>query len=289
LDIRLFDRILAQTDEWDKQALLALHDASAREFGSFGYLEIGSYLGGSMQAVVQDPRCTKIISIDPRPAAAADNRTGTWSYPDNTTAHMLELLGDLPGADLSKVDTFEVGTDALTVDALRTRPHYCFIDGEHTDEAALCDARFCAEALGGRGVIAFHDYDIVRTGIEVFVGEVWRDVSMAVAFTGSIFAVELGGAGVLRSRPIYRAIGSRWHSILWRFASKPTRTPTALLGAWSAMAVIDATVVEVRRTLSRRSRQASTLAGVSRSHHAAPASAAPPATADQDGPARPGP
>ena len=70
------------------------------------------------------------------------------------------------------------------------------------------DARFCAEALGGRGVIAFHDYNIVRTGIEVFLGQVWRDVSMAVAFNGSVFAVELGGAGILRSRSVDRAIGS---------------------------------------------------------------------------------
>jgi hypothetical protein len=278
LDIRLFDRILGQANEWDKQALLALHDASAREFGSFGYLEIGSYLGGSLQAVVQDSRCTEIMSIDPRPATAADNRTGTWSYPDNTTAHMLELLGDLPGADLSKVDTFEVGTDALTVDALPSRPRYCFIDAEHTDEAALRDARFCAEALAVQGVIAFHDSDVVRTGIEVFLGEVWRDVSMAVAFNGSVFAVELGGAGILRSRSVDRAIGSRWHSIVWRLAAKPKRTSAALLGAWSAMPIIDTTVVEVRRTLSRRSRQASTAA-----------SAATPATAEQDGPARPGP
>ena len=134
----MFDRILAQTDEWDKQALLALHDASAHEFGSFGYLEIGSYLGGSLQAVVRDPRCTKLMSIDPRPATAADNRTGTWSYPDNTTAHMLELLGDLPGADVSKVDTFEVGTDALTVDALPSRPPSTASSTVNTPTRRLC-------------------------------------------------------------------------------------------------------------------------------------------------------
>src|SRR4051812_49054035 len=118
LDTSLFDPIFAQTTEWDRRALLALHEATAARYASFVYLEIGSYLGGSLQVVVRDPRCSKIISIDSRPAAPPDNRTGQWAYEDNTTVFMLELLNRLPGADLSKLATFEVGTDALSIHAL---------------------------------------------------------------------------------------------------------------------------------------------------------------------------
>jgi Methyltransferase domain len=251
LDTRLFKPILAQTAPSDRRALLALHEATARRYGPFVYLEIGSYLGGSLQALVRDPRCARIISIDPRPDAPPDKRTGTWPYADNTTAHMLELLGGLPGADLSKLVTLEVGTDALTPDALPARPHYCFVDGEHTDEAALRDARFCADALGGRGVIAFHDDNVVREGIEAFLHEAWGEVSMAVAFAGSVFAVELGNAGILRSRVVDLAIGSAWHSLLWRIASKPRRSPAPLLTAWSALPMIDKTIYNAQRRMAR--------------------------------------
>jgi hypothetical protein len=251
LDTRLFDPILAQSDQDDRRALLALHEGAASRYGSFVYLEIGSYLGGSLQAHVRDPRCVGIISIDPRPEAPPDKRTGTWTYEGNTTAHMLGLLGELPGADLSKLTTFELGTEALSVDALPMRPHYCFIDGEHTDEASLRDGRFCAEALGGRGVIAFHDDQVVRGGIEAFLQEAWGDVSMAVPFSGSVFAVELGGAGMLRSDAVQRGIASTWHSVVWRVASKPL-TPAALLAAWSAVPVIDKTIYDLRRRSSRQ-------------------------------------
>jgi hypothetical protein len=75
-DVTLFDHIaLTQSEPDDRKALLAIHDAVARR-GPFTYLEIGSYLGGSLQAVVADPRCKHIISIDPRPEAPPDERGG---------------------------------------------------------------------------------------------------------------------------------------------------------------------------------------------------------------------
>ena len=33
----------------------------------FAYLEIGSHLGGSLQVLIQDERCERIVSIDSRP------------------------------------------------------------------------------------------------------------------------------------------------------------------------------------------------------------------------------
>src|SRR4051812_29146328 len=52
LDVTLFSEIPSQTDAWDRRALLALHQAAARGTSTFVYLEIGSYLGGSLQALV---------------------------------------------------------------------------------------------------------------------------------------------------------------------------------------------------------------------------------------------
>src|SRR5262249_40027807 len=149
----------------------------ATELGSFGYLEVGSYRGGSLQVVMQDPRCTHVVSIDPRPATTPDKRSGVCRYGNQTTAGMLSLLRRLPAAEMSKLTTFDVGTDALRPNQLPIKPAFCFIDGEHTDEAAFRDARFCHAALDSAGIIAFHDSEAVRGAIRHFLREARHDVS----------------------------------------------------------------------------------------------------------------
>jgi hypothetical protein len=117
----------------------------------------------------------------------------------------------------------------------------------------------CAEALRGRGLIAFHDYSLVSGAIRAFVREAWSDVSLAVAFTGStsssVFAVELGGAGILRSPFVERAINSTWHRLVWRTTSRWERSATPLLLAWSAMPAFDVGIVELNSACVTRSHE----------------------------------
>src|SRR3954452_18480154 len=94
----LLGAIESQTSPQDKRSLLALHLACRRQRSPFRWLEIGSHLGGSLQALFQDPPCVAIDSIDPRPEQLPDERLGPVSYPGNSTERMLELLGDLPEA-----------------------------------------------------------------------------------------------------------------------------------------------------------------------------------------------
>jgi hypothetical protein len=195
LDESLFSLIEAGVEGWDARALLALHDAIAEKLGRFVYLEVGSLFGGSLQVVMRDPRCKQVMSIDPRPELTPDNRGAGWVYKGNTKDRMLEALANLPDVDMTKLSTFDVGTDGLSPSALPVRPDFAFIDGEHTGVAVLRDAHFCAEALRGHGVIAFHDYPIVGDAIRQFVQETWTEISFALAFTGNVFAVEFGGAG----------------------------------------------------------------------------------------------
>ena len=256
LDCDLFSAVESQTTEWDRRSLLALHSAVASKRDSFSYLEIGSYLGGSLQVVIRDRRCAHVMSIDTRTHDSPDKR-GAWTYEDNTTARMLELLSTVPGADLGKLSTYPLGTDELRVADLPARPDYCFIDGEHTDDAALRDARFCARALpDAGGVIAFHDHPLVEPAIRAFVQEAWSDVSCALAFAGLVFAVELGDAGILRSAAVDRAISSEWHSVAWRLASRWRRSAVPLLALWSAMGPLDTAIhrakTAVNRALPRR-------------------------------------
>lgn len=204
LDTSLFEHIESQTTEPDRRSLLALHAAIAGR-GPFNYLEIGSHLGGSLQVLVADPRCRHVTSIDTRPPFQPDDRGGVYHYDGNSTARMLGLLAEIADADLGKLVTLERGTDELTVDELAVRPYFCFIDGEHTREAALRDARFCAEAIGEEGVLAFHDCHVVEAGIEDFLAELAGRRYADFRMPDSVFVVELGAPWLQSSPLVQRA------------------------------------------------------------------------------------
>jgi Methyltransferase domain len=216
LDLSLFAHVPSETLRGDKISLLALENAVREIHGRFRYLEIGSHLGGSLQPFLADERCVAVASIDPRPRIQPDVR-GDYEYPDNSTERMLEHLAAVPGADLTKLRTIEVGTDALTPDEVG-KADLCFIDGEHTHDAALRDARFCREVVGEEGVIAFHDFGLVRDAVAAFVAELGDVVFSARKLPGATYAVEVGAAGVLESD---------WITMLWsdeiRVLWKPRR------------------------------------------------------------------
>ena len=205
LDTTLFASIESQTTEPDRRSLLALHAAVA-EHGPFRYLEIGSHLGGSLQALVADARCMQIISIDTRPASQPDDRGQIYHYEDNSTERMLGLLDEVPGADLYKVRTFEVGTDELAASELPGVPALCLIDGEHTNEAALRDARFCLETLGETGIIAFHDSNVVQSAIDDFVRSLSGRPHAAFQLPDSVAVVQVGADDLTRSPFVRRAL-----------------------------------------------------------------------------------
>jgi len=175
--------------------------AAARHVhGSFAYLEIGSHLGGSLQTFMRDPACTAVLSIDPRPHDQPDARGRRFTYEGNSTERMLENLRALAGVDLGKLTTLEAGTDELDPAALPVRPQVAFVDGEHTNEAALRDARFCALAMHHEGCVLFHDAPIVRGAIEAFVDEC--ETFSAVALPNRMFLVELGPKRLLATEPL---------------------------------------------------------------------------------------
>ncbi len=246
LDVELFSFVPIQALGSDARALLALHAAAAAAKTPFAYLEIGSYRGGSLQVLIRDPRCSCVMSIDLRTAETPDQTRGEYTYEENTTARMVDLLSQVPDADVSKLVTFDTTTQALTPGALPQRPDWCFIDGEHSDTAVLADARFCADALGGAGVIAFHDWGIVRSAIKQFVRERRRDISFALAINRpvdprgghGVFAVELGDGRILQHPAITRAAGARSHQI-WRLANRPRGSVLPALLTWDGLTAID--------------------------------------------------
>jgi hypothetical protein len=207
LDTRLFGHVRSQTGEEDRLSMLALHNACRRIYGEFSYLEIGSHLGGSLQVLIADDRCVRVVSIDSRPARQPDERGPVFEYPENSTQRMLAQLESVPGADLAKLQTIEATTAEISPGDLPARPQLCFIDGEHTVEAALRDARFCRAATREEGAIVFHDRRVVRGAIERFLEELDVVPHDGYPLLGSVYVVELGE---VRLRPIGQELLAGW-------------------------------------------------------------------------------
>lgn len=217
LDLRLFDYVPSQTTLADRRSLLAIQHGLRQQVADFGYLEIGSHCGGSLQAFVADPCCGRIISIDPRPKVQADERGRLFPYPDNSTQRMLELLRRVPGGQVEKIKTIEAGTDALSKADIDIPPDMCFVDGEHTDRAVVRDARFCFSVVHPDGCVAFHDANIVYRGLQTVVDELHQSGRpfRAYVLPDSVFVIELGHCRLHQMAEVQALLLDNHRGYLW--------------------------------------------------------------------------
>lgn len=232
-----FAHVTSQTEPGDRRSLLALWAACRRAHrGAYRYLELGSYLGGSLQVPIADPGCTSIVSIDARAAYAPDVR-GRWDYPDNDTRAMLEGLRGIPGADLDKLTTFDARSDELDPGDVGVAPHLSFIDAEHTPAAALADARFCRAAMGGAGTIVFHDRWMLYAGIRAFLRELRGRPRRCYPLPDTLFVVELGAPWLAAEVLHAGHVGAPERAFAGVAGRSPTRA-AALLRARDALVAV---------------------------------------------------
>lgn len=231
LDLSLFAAIDSQSDDGDRRSWLALQREVRRWNGSYAYLEIGSYRGGSLQPYLLDPRCRTILSIDNRPLAPPDDRGEGFRYEDNTTTGMLANLRTVDPQQVAKIVCFESDARALDPARLPDRPALCFIDGEHTQSAVLSDFDFCLRACASRAIIYFHDdWLIVPALSEILL----RLRKLGLPFTafklqGTTFAIALGARSVPEDGFLREAAVSgrlflldmRWRRLLKRILPAP--------------------------------------------------------------------
>jgi Methyltransferase domain len=161
LDIKLFEKISSQTTDGDKSSLLAIQNAVREMHPGYIYLEIGSYLGGSIQPHLLDEKCRIIYSIDKRPLIQPDERGIDFIYQSNSTARMLEKLKTVTEVGHEKIQCFDGDASEIDKSKINPRPQVCFIDGEHTDVAAWNDFEFCMDVVAENGAIVFHDAAII--------------------------------------------------------------------------------------------------------------------------------
>jgi Methyltransferase domain len=215
LDIKIFEKIKSQLSENDKQSLLACHLATRELAAGYNYLEIGSYLGGSIQPHLQDEKCAKIYSIDKRPLHQPDNRGVDYTYLNNSTKRMLELLSEV--APVDKISTIDGDTRSISPANIEEKMQLCFIDGEHTDEAVLSDFKFCLEVLDKSGAILFHDAPITYNGIAACVEHLKKsDIKFhAYSLPDIVFAVEIGDFPMHKNPAIFERLTNNHASYLY--------------------------------------------------------------------------
>ena len=79
-EIEKFFPIPSQTSLDDKTAILKINKLMNSKIKNFIYLEIGSYLGGSLTPFLINENCKRVISIDKRNQILDDERSEKWSY-----------------------------------------------------------------------------------------------------------------------------------------------------------------------------------------------------------------
>jgi hypothetical protein len=216
LDIGLFDQITSQSTDQDRASLLACELAVRELVPGYAYLEIGSYLGGSIQPHLLDDKCRRIYSIDKRPESQPDARGFDWVYQNNSTARMLELLKAV-NPNTEKIVTIDGDTAAIDPNDVTEKVDLCFIDGEHTDEAVFRDFRFCLGVLAENGAIMFHDSQITYNGIAACINYLKES---SINFHGYIlpnlvFVIEIGDFPVHRHPAVMERLIDNHNSYIY--------------------------------------------------------------------------
>jgi len=232
LDTRLFDRIESQTSTNDRRSLLACQLAARTQRAPYVYLEIGSHIGGSLQPHVLDPQCQRMYSIDKRPFTQPDERGLPYAYSNNSTGRMLGALGAMSPDGITRLTCIDADASQVDPRAIDSRPHLCFIDGEHTDAAVVSDFAFCRRVLARDGAIVFHDAAVIYHGLGEIVQTLEREsvTFRAYHLPDTIFVIEFDGcrfhetpaiAAMLLNNHVGYLASLRANDRFRQFANKP--------------------------------------------------------------------
>ena len=221
LDLKLFEKISSQSSDRDKRSLLACQLAARELSGGYNYLEIGSYLGGSIQPHLLDEKCRKIYSIDKRPLNQPDARGVDYTYLNNSTARMLENLERVAPAAVGKITAIDGDTRQIKASEIDEKMSLCYIDGEHTDEAVMSDFKFCLSVVAENGAIVFDDANIIYNGIADCIKYLEHSAVNFRAYNlpDKIFVVEIGNFPIHQNEAVLERLLNNHKGYLYSLQS----------------------------------------------------------------------
>lgn len=153
----------SQTSVNDKLVLLKIRDIF-RSWPSYNYVEIGSYLGGSLVPFCRDEHCGNILSIDDRGRDQPDERGANYDYTAITTRMMIDNLAE-QGVPETRVNTFDGSISECDAPVLKY--DLMMIDGEHTNWACFRDFVHGQKLLAESAIVMFHDTRLVFNALKI--------------------------------------------------------------------------------------------------------------------------
>jgi hypothetical protein len=155
--------IESQTSVGDRLTLLKTREILGG-LGPYSYLEIGSFLGGSLAPFVADPKCKAILSIDDRGRNQPDERGSLHDYTAISHQTMLDNLTK-HGLSPTKVETFDGSVSEYP--NVERRFDLMLIDGEHTDWACFRDFIHGERLMKPNSIVMFHDTGLILKSLQI--------------------------------------------------------------------------------------------------------------------------
>jgi Methyltransferase domain len=169
--IRASFPIASQTSDCDKLFLLAGIDFVRARLAHYRYIEIGSFLGGSLPPFLMDSACLSVLSVDERGRLLSDERGAKYDYSMISQQHMVSNLSKA-NLDIRKltmhdgpIDTFPRGGGKFDL---------AFVDVEHTDRACIRDFVWLYPMMNVDSIIIFHDSTILYRALAI-IKEIMRE------------------------------------------------------------------------------------------------------------------
>ncbi len=156
-EIEKFFPIPSQTSLVDKAVILKINKLMNLRTKNFIYIEIGSYLGGSLTPFLINENCKRVISVDKRNQIIDDERNEKWSYKKISEKLMIKGLKEKK-LDISKLKSFNGD-----ISEYRPKENYdlAFIDGIHTDKNTFSDFLYILDKINKHCIILFHDSVVI--------------------------------------------------------------------------------------------------------------------------------
>ncbi|MBF0159351.1 MAG: class I SAM-dependent methyltransferase [Magnetococcales bacterium] len=156
-----------QISNTERNALLTIQEIVRNSHPGYVYLEVGSYLGGTLYPHLADPACQQIYSVDLRPASQADERGRLFRYESSSTDRMRTILSQqLSTESMSKLTTFDADLADVSSDQIGRLCDLIFIDAEHTNRAAFRDFLNAYPYAKADVIIMFHDANLIFDALE---------------------------------------------------------------------------------------------------------------------------
>lgn len=162
-NVNKFFPIPTQTSLTDRIVLLKVMNLMGKKKKNYKYLEIGSFLGGSLAPFLIDKNCKKILSIDKRNQVLNDERNEQWSYKNITQNKMLQTLKNY-NFNLNKIKAYDGDISEFKI---KENFDLTFIDGIHTDKNVFSDFLYALDLMNKNSIILFHDSNVIFKSISL--------------------------------------------------------------------------------------------------------------------------